>query len=191
MNKFYIDKEAYKYLSDWAEQNRNAVVWSTYFFKDVEVILKDSTFRFFVNSKLNYFKFNLKGEQGIIYSGRISHDETGENDFIISYKSKLQKEKPDSYVDILTTYCNAFFNANCFMWRGNLVDDKVFTASGKNKHNSKIITFRKFKENIYAISAGHHRNPEGVFVVRGHFRQYKSGKVIWIDEYLKGTKLES
>lgn len=39
----------------------------------------------------------------------------------------------------------------------------------------------------YAVSSHTHKSPEGIFSVRGHFRKYKSGKVIWIDEYLKGT----
>lgn len=34
---------------------------------------------------------------------------------------------------------------------------------------------------------GKHRSPKGVFGVRGHFRHYKSGKVVWIAEYTKGT----
>lgn len=33
---------------------------------------------------------------------------------------------------------------------------------------------------------GSHRSPSGTFSVRGHYRRYKSGKVIWINEYKKG-----
>lgn len=29
--------------------------------------------------------------------------------------------------------------------------------------------------------------PEGVFQVRGHFRRYPTGKVIWIDGFMKGV----
>ena len=38
----------------------------------------------------------------------------------------------------------------------------------------------------YLTAHGHHRSPEGSFSVRGHFRHYKDGKVIWISEYTKG-----
>ena len=31
-----------------------------------------------------------------------------------------------------------------------------------------------------------HASPGGIFSVRGHFRHYKNGKVIWISEYRKG-----
>ena len=48
------------------------------------------------------------------------------------------------------------------------------------------IAFRVFEGKTYAVSTSAHRSPEGIFSVRGHFRRYKDGKVIWIDEYLKG-----
>ena len=33
---------------------------------------------------------------------------------------------------------------------------------------------------------GSHGSPSGTFSVRGHYRHYKSGKVVWIEEYMKG-----
>lgn len=32
-----------------------------------------------------------------------------------------------------------------------------------------------------------HASPRGIFSVRGHYRHYKSGRVVWIAEYKKGT----
>ena len=34
---------------------------------------------------------------------------------------------------------------------------------------------------------GSHASPTGVFTVRGHWRHYQNGNVIWISEYKKGT----
>lgn len=48
----------------------------------------------------------------------------------------------------------------------------IFTHSGKEPH--------------IAIK-GSHSSPQGIFSVRGHYRRYKSGKVIWIAQYMKGT----
>ena len=36
------------------------------------------------------------------------------------------------------------------------------------------------------MAKGSHRSPRGSYV-RGHYRHYKSGKVVWIEEYQKGT----
>lgn len=48
----------------------------------------------------------------------------------------------------------------------------ILTCSGKEPH--------------IAIK-GSHSSPQGIFSVRGHYRRYKSGKVIWIAQYTKGT----
>lgn len=190
MNKFYIDREAYFYLNSWAAENKTSTIWSPYYFKNVEVVLIDSDFRFFIEAQKEHFKFNLKNKSGLVYSGKITHDTSGKNDFIICFKPKMSLDYPEQYGDVLETFCNAFFNANCFMWYGNLVSDKRFTAAGKNSGKDKIITFRKFKDTVYAVPIGSHRSPEGVFGVRGHFRKNKNGKIIWIDDYMKGLKNE-
>lgn len=68
--------------------------------------------------------------------------------------------------------------------------NKNLIAYGRNLEDDKIIVFRPYKEQLYAIPVGRHRSPDGVFEVRGHFRVYKSGKVVWIDSYLKGVNKE-
>lgn len=40
---------------------------------------------------------------------------------------------------------------------------------------------------LIAAHRGHHAKPRGEFNVRGHFRHYKSGKVVWIAEHRRGT----
>jgi hypothetical protein len=80
--------------------------------------------------------------------------------------------------------------ANAFLMYGNVVNDKEIIAAGRNSGIDKIIVFRPYQGDLYAVPVGHHRSPEGVFEVRGHFRKYKNGKIIWIDSYLKGTDKE-
>lgn len=43
------------------------------------------------------------------------------------------------------------------------------------------------EKGIQIAPRGSHASPSGQFSVRGHFRHYKSGKVVWIEEYQKGT----
>lgn len=45
---------------------------------------------------------------------------------------------------------------------------------------------RSDKGTLTAVPRGSHASPSGIFSVRGHFRHYKSGKVVWISEYKKG-----
>jgi len=45
-------------------------------------------------------------------------------------------------------------------------------------------------DNIRVTRKGSHAKPNGQFDVRGHYRHYKNGKVIWIKEYVKGKGKE-
>lgn len=53
----------------------------------------------------------------------------------------------------------------------------------------KSITYilRRANGVIMAAPRGSHASPRGEFTVRGHYRHYASGKVVWIAEYQKGT----
>ena len=43
---------------------------------------------------------------------------------------------------------------------------------------------------LHVLLRGSHASPAGVFNVRGHFRQYKDGRRVWIKPYKKGTGKE-
>lgn len=46
------------------------------------------------------------------------------------------------------------------------------------------------RRNGKSISVGHrgsHASPKGIFTVRGHWRHYKNGNIVWVTEYKKGT----
>lgn len=58
---------------------------------------------------------------------------------------------------------------------------------GKDTRNSVTYILRATRDGVAAIPQGSHASPSKEFSVRGHFRHYKSGKVVWVDEYRKGT----
>lgn len=128
------------------------------------------------------------------------------NNYITSVRTKIQVKqdkkllterqwKLKHFVKI-NDKCGKYLwiNAYCpskelYLWYGNFLDrdKREFSAVGKNQKGNKTIVFRPFQDQLYAASVGHHRSPEGVFQVRGHFRRYKTGKVIWIDGFMKGV----
>ena len=57
------------------------------------------------------------------------------------------------------------------------------------KRKSKRTTYilRSINGALSAVPRGSHASPRGIFTVRGHYRHYKSGKVVWVSEYKKGT----
>ena len=42
-------------------------------------------------------------------------------------------------------------------------------------------------KSLSVVQKGHHASPSVAFTVRGHYRHYQNGKIIWISEYQKGT----
>lgn len=57
-------------------------------------------------------------------------------------------------------------------------------SKSKRKHNGITYVFQK-RQSI--SKGGHHASPKGEFSVRGHYRHYKGGKVIWIAQFKKGS----
>ena len=62
----------------------------------------------------------------------------------------------------------------------------------KKQNSTKGITylFRSRKGTPILTAPGHHNSPSGSFNVRGHYRHYKSGRVVWIPPYKKGSGKE-
>lgn len=194
MIKYHLDKEAYNYLCEWAEENKTAVKYCPAYDKKSEICLAEypKEVKFLVESKNYGVKFQLLDDEGLAIKGKMTHHSDSNSDFdlIFDLRDNIKNSSvADEYIRAMQVYCTSYLHANCFMWYGNIAESKQYVASGKNEsEHLKIISFRKFKDTVYAVPVGHHRSPEGVFSVRGHFRRYQSGKVIWIDEFLKGTK---
>lgn len=113
----------------------------------------------------------------------------GVNDFQMHYKLAEEAEMSQEQLNLMMILITSYVHTNAFLWYGNFLDrdKREFSAVGKNRNGNKTIVFRPFQNQLYAASVGRHRSPEGVFQVRGHFRRYKTGKVIWIDGFMKGV----
>lgn len=200
MYQIFIDSKAYDYLDEWGKNRRWRVINSLVFYDKVKVIYQfenEEYFCYFTKKEWGW-KFSLHTERQLT-KGKVTYaDDKEDVDFNVKYvfsdeMQKLSLMSPQKGLDLeraLTVAINGFLIANAFLFYGNIIDKKEYIASGRNKDNGKIIVFRPYKGTLYAVPVGHHRSPEGVFEVRGHFRKYKSGKVVWIDSYLKGTEKE-
>ena len=65
---------------------------------------------------------------------------------------------------------------------------KSYEGSKCQKKQSGNYTYilRRGGVSVYVGRCGEHSSQKGEFSVRGHYRHYKSGKVVWINEYRKG-----
>lgn len=199
MYKVFIDEQAYNYLKEWSEQCKRFVLDCPAVAQKFMIVCKSSSLSdeitlYATLTKYGY-KFNLSYKKELAAKGKILRTPNGENDFQIQFEikecSSVDKVLFSVLPQLIQSYCNAFLMANAFLMYGNVIDDANIIAQGRNSGIDKIIVFRPYKEKLYAVPVGHHRSPEGVFEVRGHFRYYKkSGKIVWIDNYLKGTDNE-
>lgn len=112
-----------------------------------------------------------------------------------SVKNRMDVSEDDLRA-VLTVYCSLM----ALMVYGK-VETPAEQAPDKVQENTrkKPINGRKQKRTprttyilksgngaLMAVPRGSHASPGGIFSVRGHFRHYKNGKVIWISEYRKG-----
>lgn len=111
----------------------------------------------------------------------------------VSTRNRMKVEK-DGLQSVLTVYCSVM----ALMAYGRREPEPREAPVPKPKSSpSKRPTKRKSKRTTYilrsingalsAVPRGSHASPRGIFTVRGHYRHYKSGKVVWVAEYKKGT----
>lgn len=109
-----------------------------------------------------------------------------------SVKNRMRVSE-DDLRSVLTVYCSlmalmAYGRAE-ERGPGARRETAAHTATKGRKPKKKPRTtyiLRMDNGALRAAPRGSHASPGGIFSVRGHFRHYKSGKVIWISEYRKG-----
>ena len=66
-------------------------------------------------------------------------------------------------------------------------DSTPNTQHKRGQQHSYTYILKKYTGTIQTSKHTHHKSPEGIFSVRGHYRHYKDGKTVWIAEYTKGN----
>lgn len=111
-----------------------------------------------------------------------------------STRNRMQVGRDDLQA-VLTVYCSVI--ALMAYGRREVEPQDTAPEPGPKPSPYKRPTKRKSKRTTYilrsingvlsAVPRGSHASPRGIFTVRGHYRHYKSGKVVWVSEYQKGT----
>jgi len=101
----------------------------------------------------------------------------------------------DDVQSMLTVYCSLMalmaysVNDRCHAESAEAPLPRTKSSSTASCRKSKRLTYiiKGSGGTIRAAVRGSRSSPSGEFSVRGHYRHYRSGKVIWIDEYRKGS----
>lgn len=116
---------------------------------------------------------------------------------LVEKKSRLMKVTRDQFQSAIAAYCALM----ALMTYGNSeiepeeveprqqVRRSAAASTKPRRKTTRRVTYiiRNSGSSLSVAPRGSHAKPSGIFNVRGHWRHYKSGKVVWIAEYKKGT----
>lgn len=191
MDKVLLSAEDIERLLRWRDEHVDEVRSNPSPLKAIEIVMPHNGYR-------------IKGiRDGINLRLHLSqnYNQLGNCDFVRrtdgmwhSVKNRMQVDE-DSLRSVLTVYCSLM--ALMAYGRKNEADESVELRKTKpHKPSTKPYTrpkqrvtyiLRAANGTLLATPMGSHASPRGIFSVRGHYRHYKSGKVVWIAEYKKGT----
>lgn len=190
MDKVELSNEDMIALLEWRDEHKNLVRSLPAPLKAVEIICKDSGYR--IKGIRTMTTLELTVFKGYENLGRGLFD-IREDGVLVKKKGKY-KFNEENFKSCLTTYCSVM----ALMTFGN--DDIQYepcqetrtARKASNKPSQRHLPrttyiLRRTAGTNLELSRGSHASPRGIFSVRGHYRHYKSGKVIWIPEYKKGT----
>lgn len=107
----------------------------------------------------------------------------------VEMKNRM-KASEDEKQSVLTVYCTVMaLMAYGRAERRESAEVKERAANKPSNKPKQRITYIPRMDNgtLLVAPRGSHASPGGIFTVRGHYRHYKNGKVVWISEYKKGT----
>lgn len=178
MDKVILTKEDVEMLLAWRDSHKDLVRSLPSPIKSVEIVY-DS----FINIKA--FRKGNTLDMYVSFLGTKLHTKfevyAGRLKYVKGDKKWLDNE---GLFSIVSVYCSLM--AYMVYEKSEVVESNqttVHQAKGVHKGHTTYILKKRYVSN----GGGHHASPKGIFTVRGHYRQYKDGKRIWIKEYQKGT----
>lgn len=202
MDKVCLTFEDTVRLLNWRDNHKELVRSVPQPLRAVKIITKHEGFHFeckvirsgkvitmypaYHNKKLGKVIFKLTDETDDFSGYYIVKNETSS----VKHNDETLEVSPQN---MMSVYCSlmAYMVYGKDEMVGSLVCDNTQTPlhEPRSKPSGKPKGYTYIFSNKYAKSghAGHHASPRGIFGVRGHYRHYKNGNVVWIESYQKGT----
>lgn len=199
MDRVELSAEDIEELIAWRDENKDLVRFHPAPLKAVEIVMKHNGYRVKGIRNGQSLKLYLNHDGRSV--GRCDFTRTDDGMFkagpggIRLQESELYGGTPQEMAQtMLTVYCSLM----ALMTYGPSMVEPSDETRERTEHKSsgkatrkptQRITYilRRVNGTLLAAPRGSHASPGGIFSVRGHFRHYKSGKVVWIAEYKKGT----
>ncbi len=193
MDKVEMNQNDITMLLDWRDAHKDLVRSLPAPLKAVEIVMTHNAYRIKGIRKDNSLTLYLRdGSQSL---GHIEL-RIGPNNILRPVKGKLLCNR-DGFDSVLTVYCSLMA---LMVYGGadqtppaeptevrHTAAHKPRKGPCKGKPHQVTYILRRANGILVAAPKGSHASPRGEFTVRGHYRHYASGKVVWIAEYRKGT----
>lgn len=197
MDKVVLTAEDIEALLKWRDEHRNEVRSNPAPLKAVEIVIPHSGFRIKGIREDGTLRLHLS--RNYEQFGNCTFAQTA-NGMWAATKNRTRGVSSEDLQSALTVYCSLM----ALMVYGRMESRPDPDKEPSVKENSlcptkatKRSARKPMKRNTYILHRvngallvaprGSHASPSGIFAVRGHYRHYKSGKVVWIAEYRKGT----
>lgn len=179
-------------LLAWRDEHKELVRAMPAPLKAVEIILRHNNLRIKGIREDDMLRLHLNLGGRSLGNARFRVD--SENKALILVRSTL-KIKDEDLKSVLTGYCSLM----ALMTYGTKTSAKPCEKRERKAtpNKAKLSTHKPTKRITYiikrtngtlqAVPEGSHASPRGEFTVRGYYRHYKSGKIVWIAEYRKGS----
>lgn len=188
MDKILLSNSDIEYVLKWRDEHQDLVRRHDCPLKAVRIVCTESG-------------FNLTAiREGNTTSILVSNNgkRIGKLKFEILPFGMVRKLKDDTKLpqedvqSVLTVYCSLM----AMLVHGGVRDEQQTERKTRGRKPSQKKRKKQKPNGITYIlhtsggtriaPQGSHRSPSGTFSVRGHYRHYRSGKVVWIEEYQKG-----
>ena len=191
MDKVELSVKDIEALLNWRDQHQDEVRSHPAPLKAVEIVMPHNGYRIKGIRDGDQLRLHLSQFDEQLGNSRFVRREDG---MWASTRNRMQVGRDDLQA-VLTVYCSIM--ALMAYGRREVEPQDTIPEHGPKSSPSKRHTKRKSKRTTYilrsisgalsAVPRGSHASPSGIFTVRGHYRHYKSGKVVWVAEYKKGT----
>lgn len=192
MDKIILSNKDVETLLIWRDNNKNLVRRNAAPFKSIVLVFPDAkiNIKTINNAGEITFYININGRPaGKITAARLPFG-------FLKVIKNTTKLTPDDIQSIITVFSSlmaliVYYEPGPAATAENIIKQpgKKTASKTKPRKNKNNITYvlKSNKNGLCVLPHGKHASPAGVFGVRGHFRQYKDGRRVWINPYKKGT----
>ncbi len=190
MDKIRLSTEDIEFILQWRDEHKDLVRLGMSPLKAVKIVCFESGYTITAvrDGKLLNFWINQNGKS----LGKLVFETLGNGMCeLVKNTTKLQNEDRQAVLTVYSSTMALLIFGKATIQQNE--DEVREVAPHKSKKTSKksqrkgytYILTRSGKE-PKLMAKGKHSSPSCTFSVRGHYRHYQSGKVIWITEYTKG-----